>query len=92
MQLPEKRGARVGVIFIGASLPLWVALPVVPFLPFENREKVAVAGGLVIVAEVVFWLGAVLAGPEAVRRIRGRWLRKPDPAPEPSRPGAGDDE
>jgi len=86
MQLPEKRGARVGVIFMGASLP------VVPFLPFENGEKVAVAGGLVIVAEVVFWLGAVLAGPEAVRRIRGRWLRKPDPAPEPSRPGAGDDE
>ena len=92
MQLPEKRAARVGVIFMGASLPLWVALPIVPFLPLENGEKVAVAGGLVIVAEAVFWLGAVLAGSEAARRIRGRWLRNPDPPAEPSQPAAGDDE
>jgi len=92
MQLPEKRATRVGVIFMGASLALWVALPIVPFLPLENGEKAALAGGQVIVAEVIFWLGAVIAGPEAARRIRGRWLRKSDPAPGTSQPGGGGDE
>ena len=92
MQLPEERAARVGVILMGASLALWVALPVVPFLPLETGEKAALAGGQVIVAEVIFWLGAAIAGPEAARRIRSRWFRKPDPAPEPPQPGGGGDE
>ena len=50
MKLPEERAARVGVILMGASLALWVVLPVVPFLPLETGEKAALAGGQVIVA------------------------------------------
>ncbi len=90
MQLPEGRAARVGVILMGASMALWVVLPVVPFLPMETGAKAMLAGGQVVVAEVIFWLGAAIAGPEAARRIRV-WRRQPDPQAEPSEPGGGGD-
>jgi hypothetical protein len=67
--------ARAGVVLVGLSLALWVPLPVVPFLPLSTGAKAALGGGLVVGAEIAFWLGAVLAGPEAARRIRS-WVRE----------------
>ena len=58
---------------MGLSLALWVALPIVPFLPIHVGVKAIVAGSQVVVAEVAFWLGAALAGPEAARRMRSWW-------------------
>ena len=43
------------------SLIFWPLLLVVPFLPLSGGAKVSLAGALVIVAEVMFWLGALLA-------------------------------
>ena len=71
------RSARVGVILMGASLPLWPALLAVPFLPLSLAEQGAVATGIIVVAEVAFWGGAALAGPEAARRMRSWWRRRP---------------
>ncbi len=68
-------GARAGVVLLGLSLALWVPLPVVPFLPLSGGAKATLAGGLILGAEIAFWLGAVLAGPEAARRTRA-WVRK----------------
>lgn len=67
--------ARVGVALLTMSLVLWLPLPVLPFLSWETATKAAVGGGLVVSAEVAFWLGAALAGPEAARRTRG-WVRR----------------
>jgi len=64
---------RVGLVLMVSSLPLWLVLPVLPFLPLTLEMKAAVAGGVVVVAEVMFWAGAVLAGPTVVRRLRS-WL------------------
>ena len=66
--------ARVGVLLLGLSVALWVPLPVVPFLPLDAGVKVTLGGGLVVGAEIAFWLGAALAGPEIVRRARS-WIR-----------------
>ena len=71
----RSRAARVGVVLMGFSLALWVALPVVPFLPLSVAAKTTGAGALIIVAEVAFWGGAVLAGPTAARRMRSWWRR-----------------
>ncbi len=73
--LDRKRrpAATAGVILLGLSLALWVPLPAVPFLPMGSAGKVALAGTLVVAAEVAFWLGAALAGPEAARRMRFWW-------------------
>ncbi len=62
-----------GVLLVGSAL-LWAPLPIVPFLPLSPGAKAAVAGGLVVVAEIAFWAGAALAGPEAARRMRS-WFR-----------------
>ena len=65
---------KVGVGLLGLSLALWVPVPVVPFLPMSSGAKAALAGGLIAGAEIAFWVGAILAGPEAARRMRS-WLR-----------------
>ena len=75
------RWARVGVILMGGSLPLWPALLAVPFLPLSLAMQGAVATGIVVVAEVAFWGGAALAGPEAARRMRSWWRRPRQPSP-----------
>ena len=72
-----RRAAKVGVIFMGLSLALWIALPVVPFLPFTAAVRATIAGSLVIVAEITFWGGAALAGPVAARRIKSWWKARP---------------
>ena len=68
-----RRLARLGVILMGLSLALWVVLPLVPFLPMSAVEKAGFASGQIIVAEVAFWGGAVLAGPTAARRMKSWW-------------------
>ena len=67
-------GARAGVVLLGLSIALWLPLPVVPFLSLSGATKAGLAGGLVLGAEIAFWLGALLAGPEAARRVRS-WVR-----------------
>ena len=65
---------KIGVGLLGLSLVLWVPVPAVPFLPLSSGAKATLAGGLIVGAEIAFWLGAILAGPESTRRMRS-WLR-----------------
>ena len=66
---------RVGVVLMLASLPLWLVLPVLPFLALSTPGKAMAATLVVVVAELMFWGGAVLAGPAAVRRLKEWWRR-----------------
>ena len=77
-QRPRRRNlaATVGIALMGLSLALWVSLPAVPFLPLSVGGRATFAATLVVVAEVAFWLGAAMAGPEAARRMRS-WWRSP---------------
>ena len=72
---PAGKWPRVGAVLLGLSLVLWLPLPIIPFLSITTGAKASAAGGLVVVAEIIFWLGAVLAGPEAARRTRS-WIRE----------------
>jgi hypothetical protein len=64
--------AKLGVgLAIGSFIP-WLMLPVLPFLPLAVGQKAIAAGLMVGLAEVMFWLGVVLAGQEVVRRYRGK--------------------
>ncbi len=62
--------ARAGVALLGLSALLWLPLPALPFLSLTGTHKAALGSGLAVGAEIAFWLGAVLAGPEAARRTR----------------------
>ena len=68
-----------GVIVVPTLL--YLAIPAVPFLPLTTGQKVWVASGLVVAAETVFLLSALVLGREAVRRYRRyldprRWFGK----------------
>jgi len=65
---------RTGIALLVVSALLWVPLPAVPFLPLSTGAKAALGTGLVVAAEIAFWVGAALAGPETVRRARA-WIR-----------------
>ncbi len=70
---------------MAASLGLWALIPLVPFLPISGPQRLASGGAILVLAEVVFWIGAAMAGPDAARRMRSWWrTRSPDEVePEP---------
>jgi hypothetical protein len=60
---------------------LYAAIPVVPFLPLTTAQKIGLSSGLVVVAEVIFWVAALFVGREAISRYRRyfdprAWFRK----------------
>jgi hypothetical protein len=64
--------AQAGLgLAIGSVLP-WLLLLGLPFLPLTVAQKALGAGGLLVLAEVMFWLGALLAGPAIVQRYRDK--------------------
>jgi hypothetical protein len=72
MSLPPRlsRIAKLGIVLaIGSVIP-WLLLFALPFLPLSLTERAMGAAGLLVMAEVMFWVGAVLAGQEVVRRFR----------------------
>ncbi len=78
------RIAKLGLFLaIGSVIP-WLLLLVLPFLPLSLTERAMGAAGLLVLAEVMFWVGAVLAGQEVVRRFRQKlnpkavWKRMSD--------------
>ena len=82
-QSPDERWKVWAAILGALVIPtlLWAAVPVVAFLPLAGEHKVWVSGGLVVAAEAVFWVSALLLGREAVRRYRRyldprTWSRK----------------
>ena len=72
---PISRWAKVGTVLMIASLPLWPILLVVPFLPLGIAARGAAGTVIVVLAEIMFWGGAALTGPETARRIRSWWRR-----------------
>lgn len=51
----------------------WTVLPLVPFLPMDAAQKVAVAGSVFIFAEVTWWLGVPLLGKEFIALSTQLW-------------------
>ena len=52
-------------------VPVWAfAITVTPFLPLPAAQRVAVATGSVVVAEVMFYVGGVILGAAVIARFR----------------------
>jgi hypothetical protein len=73
--LSRNRWVSAGVVLMSLSLLLWVCLLGIPFLPLSVAGRGTVPTVLIVTAEVVFWVGAAIAGPAATRRIRSWWRR-----------------
>jgi hypothetical protein len=75
------RNEKIGLVLLALSCLLYAAIFAVPFLGGAIGEKAAIAGGLALTGEGAFWLGAVLAGRDVMRRYRSRlsprtWFRR----------------
>jgi hypothetical protein len=60
--------AKIGLVLIVASCLLWIAILFVPILPVSIAEKAVIVTSLILVSEVMFWLGILLAGKELAHR------------------------
>ena len=65
-----------------ASWPLFGLAFLVPLLDVSLALKSAIAGGLLVLAEVLFWLGIFILGKPAVEKLKTRilasWRKKSD--------------
>ncbi len=73
--------AKIGLVLIVGSCLLWIAVLFVPILPVSIAEKAVVVTSLIVISEVIFWLGILLAGKELAHRYRRQlnpieWWRK----------------
>jgi hypothetical protein len=66
----SERLRYLGVALLVASALLWVAVLAVPLLPLAAGWKVGIGTAIVVVAEVAFWLSALILGREVVWRYR----------------------
>jgi hypothetical protein len=58
------------IVLLVVPCAFYAAVPVVPFLPLATAQKIGLSSGLVVVAEVVFWVAALFAGREVISRYR----------------------
>ena len=69
----SRKGWRTWVLVFGVIVVptlFYLAIPAVPFLPLTVGQKVWASAGLVVVAETVSLISALVLGREAVRRYR----------------------
>ena len=62
---------KLGLVLIIISFLPWLIIAViVPFLPSSLAQKAILVPVLLVLAEVLFWLGALLVGKEVVQKYR----------------------
>ena len=62
-----------GVGLLIFSTVVWLALPVIPFLPVDLAWKALVGTVVFVVAEVTFYIGLAMMGKEAVDVMKRWW-------------------
>jgi hypothetical protein len=62
--------SKLGLFLIVVSCLLWAAVLAVPILPLSIAQKSLTATSLIVISEVIFWLGILLAGKELAHRYR----------------------
>jgi hypothetical protein len=66
---------KLGLGLIIISFLPWLIIAVfVPFIPISLGQKALLIPALLVLAEILFWTGALLVGKEVVQKFR-RYLR-----------------
>lgn len=80
--MPKKNWKlKLGLILIIVSIPLFLSLPLIPFLEIENNQKITLTTVVFITAEVLFWSGGLLVGKELFQKYKSKlnpknWFKK----------------
>ncbi|RZT23952.1 MULTISPECIES: transporter suffix domain-containing protein [Fictibacillus] len=75
---------KTGIILIVLSFVLWICIPIIPFLSLSAAAKTGIVSALFIGGEVFFWLGALLAGKDIVKKFIQKYWRKKAKEDDPS--------
>lgn len=72
---------KIGMVLLIMALLTWIIPVVAPFTPFSTNAKAMIIAGAIIVAEVIFWIGAILVGKEVAARYKSylnpkNWRKK----------------
>lgn len=67
--------AKIGVMLILLSGVLWFSLFAIPFLPLTIGQKATLASVDFVAVQIAWWIGAALAGPKLVARLRSFFRR-----------------
>lgn len=67
--------AKMGVGLILLSGGLWFSLFAIPFLPLSIGQKAALAGADFVGVQIAWWVGAAMAGPELVAKLKS-WFKR----------------
>jgi len=67
---------KIGVLLILSSFLPWLVLPVAAWFASTPEDKAAWSGGLLVLAEVLFWSGTLLSGREVWAAVKSaRWKK-----------------
>ncbi|MFJ7829299.1 transporter suffix domain-containing protein [Peribacillus sp. NPDC097284] len=77
----KKKYYKIGMVLLMLSLLTWLIPVVAPFTPFSTNTKAMIIGGAIIIAEIMFWVGAILVGKEVAARYKSylhpkNWRKK----------------
>ncbi len=61
---------KIGMSLIFSSIIFWIIPFGIPFLPLSSKIKVISITSSLVLAEVVFWIGAIMVGKEVAGKIR----------------------
>jgi len=72
---------RLGLLLMIISVPLFLTLPLIPFLDINGKDKVTFSTILIITAEILFWSGGLLLGKEVFSKYKSyfnpiSWFKK----------------
>jgi hypothetical protein len=61
---------KIGIFLIISSTIFWMIPFAIPFLELSGKMKVFSITSSLVLAEVVFWVGAIMVGKEVAGKIR----------------------
>ncbi|MGE7602346.1 transporter suffix domain-containing protein [Peribacillus sp. NPDC097675] len=67
----KSKSYKIGMVLLILALLTWIIPVVAPFTPFSTNTKTIVVAGAIIIAEVMFWVGAILVGKEVAAKFKG---------------------
>jgi hypothetical protein len=61
---------KAGLAMVIFSVALYGVIFSLPFFPISTANKLALTPVLVVISEIIFWVGGALAGKDVVARYR----------------------
>lgn len=72
---------KLGLVFLICSLLIWIIPVITPFMPLSMKVKAGIITGSIVLAEVMFWIGALFVGKEVSTKFKSylypqNWRKK----------------